>query len=134
MLTIGKSELRVFCREVEVKKGKKKSTRMIFNACVGSTQNEDETWTNFYVPVNFSKSVRELVDDLELEDGDYFDIVIKGKDKDAWFKAYKDKNDHIQGILFVNKAQVFDAMADDEDEEPKAKSKAPTKTSKKNRT
>lgn len=116
MLTIGKSELRIFTKEVKFKdKNGKSKTRFIFNACVGSTKNEDGEYLNWYVPVNFSTKVQEELP--KLKDGESFDIIVR----DAWFKAYKDKDDRTCGILFVNKATIVDADEEDEDEKPKSK-------------
>ena len=123
MLTIGKSELRIFVKGVEVGKGKNKEKRFIFNAQIGSTKNEDGEYLNCYVPVNFSSKVRDELP--KLKDGEMFDLIVR----DAWFKAYKDKDDYTRPILFINKATIVDA--DDEDEDKKAsktKSKKSSKT------
>lgn len=110
-------QLRIFCREFDGQKGK----HLSYNACVGSSKNDDNEYLNYYMPVNFSKSVQSAISEqLELEDGAFFDINIT----DAWIKPYVDKDENVRPILFVNKAKVFT-----EDEQPK---KAPKKaTSKK---
>ena len=114
MLDTIKGELRIFTREVETKKGEK---RVLFNACVGSSKNEDGSYTNAYVPVSFAKAIKKDVPYKE----DSFDIIVK----EAWFSAYLDKEDIPRLKLFVNKAKFV--SVDDEDEEDEEEEK-PKKT------
>lgn len=100
MLDTIKGEVRIFTREVEAKDKKgKKITRKIYNACVGGTKQEDDTYLNYYMPVNFSSELQKTVKDI---DDDYFDILIK----ESWIKAYRDKDENVKPILFVNTAKI----------------------------
>ena len=108
MLDTSKGEIKVFTREVELKDGSK---RVIFNACVGATKTDDG-YINYYMPVNFATALRKDVAKVYTKES--FDVLIK----EAWIKAYKDKDDNTKPILFVNKATIITAEA-----EPKAKAK-----------
>lgn len=126
MLDTLKGELRIFAREVEKADGSK---RVIFNACVGySTQeNEDgETeYLNYYMLVSFAKALKKDVAKVYIQES--FDVIVT----EAWIKAYRDKDENVRPILFINKAKVVTA---DKKEEPKAKkttSKGTTKKSSK---
>ena len=113
-------ELRIFTREVETKKGNK---RIMFNACVGYSKNEDGTYINAYVPVAFAKAIKKQVPYKE----ESFDCIVK----EAFFTAYKDKEDIARLKLFINKAKFVTTDEEDEDEEKPAKK--PAKKSKKNK-
>ena len=113
-------ELRIFTREVETKKGDK---RIMFNACVGYSKNEDGTYINAYVPVAFAKAIKKQVPYKE----ESFDCIVK----EAFFTAYKDKEDIARLKLFINKAKFVTTDEEDEDEEKPAKK--PAKKSKKNK-
>lgn len=113
-------ELRIFTREVETKKGDK---RIMFNACVGYSKNEDGTYINAYVPVAFAKAIKKQVPYKE----ESFDCIVK----EAFFTAYKDKDDIARLKLFINKAKFVTTDEEDEDEEKPAKKTA--KKSKKNK-
>lgn len=102
-----KGELRVFVRE----HGKGKSKRKLYNACLGSTKDEDDEWVNWYVLLNFSNNVKKKLPDKK--DGKSFDIVVK----EAWFSPYRDKEDNVRIVLFVNKATVVDVKKDEEEED-----------------
>lgn len=122
MLDTLKGELRIFTREVEASNGKK---RVIFNACVGSSKDEEGNYTNYYMPVNFANALKKEVAKVYKDDS--FDCVVK----EAWIKAYKNKDDHTMPILFINKAKIVSVDADEEeDEEPKPKKKPQPKNSK----
>lgn len=127
MLDKIKGEIRVFTREVETPTG---AMRVIFNACVGSTKivDEDENvdYINYYMPINFSKAVKNQV--AKVYKNDNFDIIIK----EAWIKAYIGKDDHTHPILFVNDAKVITNDEDDEEEDnPKPKKASSKSTAKK---
>ena len=107
MLDTIKGEIKIFTREFEDKNGKK---RVIFNACVGATKTEDG-YINYYMPVNFATALRNDVAKVYTKES--FDILIK----EAWIKAYKDKDDNTKPILFVNKATIIS------EDKPKAKTK-----------
>lgn len=94
-----KGELRIFTREVETSKGNK---RILFNACVGSTKNEDGSFLNYYMPINFSKAVKEEIAKTNVYTNKHFDCLVE----DAWIKAYKDSDENTRPILFVNKAKI----------------------------
>lgn len=111
-------ELRIFTREVETKKG---ATRITFNACVGYSKNEDGTYINAYVPVAFAKAIKKQVPYKE----ESFDCIVK----EAFFTAYKDKDDIARLKLFINKAKFV--TTDEEDEEEEKPAKKPAKKSKK---
>lgn len=111
-------ELRIFTREVETKKGDK---RIMFNACVGYSKNEDGTYINAYVPVAFAKAIKKQVPYKE----ESFDCIVK----EAFFTAYKDKDDIARLKLFINKAKFV--TTDEEDEEEEKPAKKPAKKSKK---
>lgn len=111
-------ELRIFTREVETKKGDK---RIMFNACVGYSKNEDGTYINAYVPVAFAKAIKKQVPYKE----ESFDCIVK----EAFFTAYKDKEDIARLKLFINKAKFV--TTDEEDEEEEKPAKKPAKKSKK---
>lgn len=111
-------ELRIFTREVETKKGDK---RIMFNACVGYSKNEDDTYINAYVPVAFAKAIKKQVPYKE----ESFDCLVK----EAFFTAYEDKDGIARLKLFINKAKFV--TTDEEDEEKPAKK--PAKKSKKNK-
>lgn len=113
-------ELRIFTREVETKKGDK---RIMFNACVGYSKNEDGTYINAYVPVAFAKAIKKQVPYKE----ESFDCIVK----EAFFTAYKDKDDIARLKLFINKAKFV--TTDDEDEEEEKPAKKSVKKSKKNK-
>lgn len=114
-------ELRIFTREVETKKGDK---RIMFNACVGYSKNEDDTYINAYVPVAFAKAIKKQVPYKEKS----FDCLVK----EAFFTAYEDKDGIARLKLFINKAKfVTTDEEDEEDEEKPAKKQA--KKSKKNK-
>lgn len=102
-----KGELRVFVRE----HGKGKSKRKLYNACLGSSKDEDDEWVNWYVLLNFSKKVQKNIPNKK--DGESFDIVVT----DAWFSPYRDKEENVRVVLFVNKAKVVDVKKDEEEEE-----------------
>lgn len=101
-----KGELRVFVRE----HGKGKSKRKLYNACLGSAKDEDDEWVNWYVLLNFSKIVKKKLPDKK--DGESFDIVVK----EAWFSPYRDKEDNVRIVLFVNKATIVDVKDEEDDE------------------
>ena len=112
-------ELRIFTREVETKKGDK---RIMFNACVGYSKNEDGTYINAYVPVAFAKAIKKQVPYKE----ESFDCIVK----EAFFTAYKDKEDIARLKLFINKAKFVTTDEEDEEDEEKP-AKKPAKKSKK---
>lgn len=107
MLDTIKGEIKVFTREVELKDGSK---RVIFNACVGATKTDDG-YINYYMPVNFAAALRKDVAKVYTKES--FDVLIK----EAWIKAYKDKDGNTKPILFVNKATIVS------EDRPKAKAK-----------
>lgn len=107
MLDTIKGEIEIFTREVELKSGSK---RVIFNACVGTTKTEDG-YINYYMPVNFATALRKDVAKVYTKES--FDVLIK----EAWIKAYKDKDNNTKPILFVNKATIVS------EDKPKAKTK-----------
>lgn len=111
MLDTIKGEIKIFTKEVELKSGSK---RVIFNACVGATKTEDG-YINYYMPVNFATALRKDVAKVYTKES--FDVLIK----EAWIKAYKDKDNNTKPILFVNKATIVS--------EDKSKAKAKTKKS-----
>ena len=102
-----KGELRVFVRVKETKKKK----RVLYNACLGSAKDEDDEYVNWYVLLNFSNKVKKQIPNKK--DGESFDIVVK----EAWFSPYRDKEDNVRIVLFVNKATVVDVKKDEEEEE-----------------
>lgn len=107
-------EVRVFTREIELASDKKKA---LFNVNIGSTYvEEEESYINYYVLCNFSEDVKKEVAKLYKPDCS-FDMVIK----EAWFKAYKDKEGRVQPILFVNKAKVV--IEEENPEKPTKKAK-----------
>ena len=101
-----KGELRVFVRVKETKKKK----RILYNACLGSSSNEDGEYVNWYVLLNFSNKVKKQIPDKK--DGAYFDMVVK----EAWFSPYRDKDDNVRIVLFVNKATIVDVKDEEDDE------------------
>ena len=107
MLDTIKGEIKIFTREVEKADGSK---RVIFNACVGATKTEDG-YINYYMPVNFATSLRKDVAKVYTKES--FDVLIK----EAWIKAYKDKDESTRPILFINKATIVS------EDKPKAKTK-----------
>ena len=107
MLDTLKGEIKIFTKEFEKADGSK---RVIFNACVGATKTEDG-YINYYMPVNFATSLRKDVAKVYTKES--FDVLIK----EAWIKAYKDKDDNTKPILFVNKATIVS------EDKPKAKTK-----------
>ena len=107
MLDTIKGKIKIFTREFKGKNGKK---RVIFNACVGATKTEDG-YINYYMPVNFATALKKDVAKVYTKES--FDILIK----EAWIKAYKDKDDNTKPILFVNKATIVS------EDKPKAKTK-----------
>ena len=107
MLDTIKGEIRVFTKEVEKKDGAK---RVIFNACVGATKTEDG-YINYYMPVNFTTALKKDVAKVYTKES--FDVLIK----EAWIKAYKDKDENTRPILFINKATIVS------EDKPKAKTK-----------
>ena len=110
MLDTIKGELRIFTKEVE-RADSSKPKRVIFNACVGATKTEDG-YINYYMPVNFATALRKDVAKVYTKES--FDVLIK----EAWIKAYKDKDDNTKPILFVNKATIVS------EDKPKAKAEA----------
>ena len=107
MLDTIKGEIKIFTREIEKAEGSK---RVIFNACVGATKTEDG-YINYYMPVNFATSLRKDVAKVYTKES--FDVLIK----EAWIKAYRDKDGNTKPILFVNKATIVS------EDKPKAKTK-----------
>ena len=107
MLDTIKGEIKIFTKEVE-KAGDFK--RVIFNACVGATKTVDG-YINYYMPVNFATALRKDVAKVYTKES--FDVLIK----EAWIKAYKDKDDNTKPLLFVNKATIVS------EDKPKAKTK-----------
>lgn len=109
MLDSIKGQVRVFTRTIETATGAKK---VLFSACLGSTKNDDDTYTNWYVDLTWSEKVKkDIAKVYELKS---FDVKIE----DSWFKPYRSKDDTIKPILFVNKATIITA-----DAEPTAKAK-----------
>ena len=111
MLDTIKGEIKIFTREVEKADGSK---RVIFNACVGYStigEGEDKEYLNYYMPVNFATALRKDVAKVYTKES--FDVLIK----EAWIKAYKDKDNNTKPILFVNKATIVS------EDKPKAKTK-----------
>ena len=111
MLDTIKGEVKVFTREVEKADG---TMRVIFNACVGATKTDDG-YINYYMQVNFATALRKDV--AKVYTNGSFDVLIK----EAWIKAYKDKDGYTKPILFVNKATIVS------EDKPKAKAKATKK-------
>ena len=107
MLDTIKGELKIFTREIEKADGSK---RVIFNACVGATKTEDG-YINYYMPVNFATALRKDV--AKVYQNESFDVIIK----EAWIKAYKDKDENTRPILFINKATIVS------EDKPEAKTK-----------
>ena len=107
MLDTIKGEIKVFTREVELESGSK---RVIFNACVGATKTEDG-YINYYMPVNFATALKKDVAKVYTKES--FDVLIK----EAWIKAYKDKDENTRPILFINKATIVS------EDKPKGKTK-----------
>lgn len=124
MLDTLKGGLRIFTKEVEKADG---STRVIFNTCVGSSKDEDGNYTNYYMPVNFATALKKDVAKV-YKDGS-FDCVIK----EAWIKAYKNKDDHTMPILFINKAKVLLVDAEEEEKPKKKPQDKKSTTSKKSK-
>lgn len=115
MLDTLKGELRIFTKEFE-NDGK---VRVVFNACVGySTKGdgEDKEYLNYYMPVNFSSSLKKEVAKVYKQES--FDVIVK----EAWIKAYRDKEDYVKPILFINNAIIVSS-----EEKPKATKKATKK-------
>jgi len=111
-------EIRVFTKEVEKANGSK---RVIFNACVGCSKQEDGSYINYYMPVNFSSEVKKQVAKVYTQES--FDVLVK----ESWIKAYKDSDENTRPILFINKATIIS-----NDEEPaKTAKKSKAKTEKK---
>ena len=110
MLDTIKGEIKIFTKEFE-KNGK---VRVVFNACVGATKTVDG-YINYYMPVNFATALRKDVG--KVYQNESFDVLIK----EAWIKAYKDKNDNTKPVLFVNKATIVS------EDNPKAKAKSTKK-------
>ena len=106
MLDTIKGEIKIFTKEFE-KNGK---VKVVFNACVGATKTEDG-YINYYMPVNFATALRKDVAKVYTKES--FDVLIK----EAWIKAYKDKDNNTKPILFVNKATIVS------EDKPKAKNK-----------
>ena len=106
MLDTIKGEIKIFTKEFE-KNGK---VRVVFNACVGATKTEDG-YINYYMPVNFATALKKDVAKVYTKES--FDVLIK----EAWIKAYKDKDGNTKPILFVNKATIVS------EDKPKAKTK-----------
>ena len=106
MLDTIKGEIKIFTKEFE-KNGK---VKVVFNACVGATKTEDG-YINYYMSVNFATALRKEVAKVYTKES--FDVLIK----EAWIKAYKDKDDNTKPILFVNKATIVS------EDKPKAKNK-----------
>lgn len=94
MLDKIKGEIRVYKNET---KGKNK--RSYYNAYVGGTKIEKDKYLNYSMLVNFSKDMEKQLD----KDAEYCDILVK----EAWIKAYKDKEDHIQPIFFINEGKII---------------------------
>lgn len=113
MLDTLKGELRIFTKEVE-RADASKPKRVIFNACVGATKTEDG-YINYYMPVNFATALRKDVAKVYTKES--FDVLIK----EAWIKAYKDKDNNTKPILFVNKATI---VSEDKPKAKKAKAEA----------
>ena len=109
MLDSIKGQVRVFTRTIETANGAKK---VLFSACLGSTKNDDDTYTNWYVDLSWSKELKKYI--AKVYEQKSFDIKIE----DSWFKPYRSKDDTIKTMLFVNKATIITAEA-----EPKAKAK-----------
>lgn len=109
-------ELRVFTKEVERPSGKK---RVIFNACVGCTKQENGDYINYYMPVNFSNEVKKQVAKVYTQES--FDVLVK----ESWIKAYKDSDENTRPILFINKATIV--SNDEPSEKPKKSTKAKAK-------
>ncbi len=107
MLDTIKGELRIFTKEVE--SGDKK--RVIFNACVGATKQEDGSYINYYMPVNFATALKKDIAKVYKQES--FDVIVK----EAWIKAYKDQDAYTRPLLFVNKATIVS------EDKPKAKTK-----------
>lgn len=105
-------ELKIFTKEVETKKGE----RVIFNACVGSTKDSDGKYLNYYMPVNFAKALRK--DIAKVYQNESFDVT----NIEAWIKAYRDKDENVRPILFINKCDVVT----DAEEKKTTKGKAKT--------
>lgn len=119
MLDTLKGELKVFTKEVEKADGSK---RVIFNTCVGATKTDDG-YINYYMPINWSTEVKKQVAKVYKQES--FDVLVK----EAWIKAYRDKDGHTMPILFVNKATI---VSSDEDNKPAKKSKATKQKAKAN--
>lgn len=109
-------EIRVFTREVEKANGSK---RVIFNACVGCSKQENGDYINYYMPVNFSTEVKKQVAKVYKQES--FDVLIK----ESWIKAYLDSDEHTRPILFINKATIV--SNDEPEEKPKSKAKSKAK-------
>lgn len=107
MLDTIKGELKIFTKEVE--SGNKK--RVIFNACIGATKQDDGKYLNYYIPVNFATALKKDIAKVYKQES--FDVIVK----EAWIKAYKDKDEYTRPLLFVNKATIVS------EDKPKAKIK-----------
>ena len=95
MLDNFKGELRIFVGKVEDKE------KYYFKACIGASKNEDGSWLNYYVLVNFSEALKKEVAKVYKKES--FDILLK----DGWLKCYRNKEDKVEPILFINKAEVI---------------------------
>ena len=111
MLDTIKGEIKIFTKEIVLADGSK---RVIFSACVGATKTEDG-YINYYMPVNFATALRKDV--AKVYQNESFDVIIK----EAWIKAYKDKDGNTKPVLFVNKAIIVTG------EKPKAEAKTTKK-------
>lgn len=109
-------EIRVFTKEVEKANGSK---RVIFNACVGCTKLEEGGYINYYMPVNFSTEVKKQVAKVYTQES--FDVLVK----ESWIKAYRDSDENVRPILFINKATIV--SNDEPAEKPKKTTKAKAK-------
>lgn len=106
MLDNFKGELRIFVGKLENKE------KYYFKAQIGASKQSDDTWLNYYVLVNFSEELKKDVAKVYKKES--FDVLVK----DAWLKCYKNKDEKIEPVLFINKGEIITG-----EEKPKKKGK-----------
>lgn len=88
-------EVRVFANTYE--------KRIFLSAQIGSHKNQKtDEWINLYADVSMSKEVSEKINPDKMKKGEYIDLIVK----EAWLNCYKDKNDIVKPVLFINDAKV----------------------------
>lgn len=78
--------------------------RVYLSAQIGSHKDKKtDEWINLYADISMNKELQKKIDPDSMKAGEYIDLIIK----EAWLNCYKDKNNLVKPVLFINDAKII---------------------------